>query len=160
MLIGRFGSTTARPYVEGCVIINIGGTNYVADVSFLIDTGADSTMVGPSDFARFGIPPGVMPPFASRCGGIGGGCRFCTVGAATAFVDRRQMYVYAGPIGIPDPSHVPAQMPSILGRDILHRWRVEYNYSKRRLRFEVITADVISPLSVPFRSFVKSPGAV
>ena len=41
-------------------------------------------------------------------------------------------------------------VPTLLGRDVLHRWRMEYDFAASRLEFEVGSADLVAPLSVPF----------
>lgn len=38
-----------------------------------------------------------------------------------------------------------ADIPSVLGRDILNRWRMFYNYQSRRLTFGVLSADFAFP---------------
>lgn len=43
MLRGRFGDTTGAPYIEGRLILT--RLNLTADISFLVDTGADYTVL-------------------------------------------------------------------------------------------------------------------
>jgi hypothetical protein len=53
MLVGRFGNTTGRPYLEGRLFfprLRLGGF-----ISFLIDTGADQTTIMPADNLRIGV---------------------------------------------------------------------------------------------------------
>lgn len=53
MLKGRFGDTTGAPYIEGRLLIprlKIDGY-----VSFLVDTGSDSTVLMQTDGARLGL---------------------------------------------------------------------------------------------------------
>ncbi|MGB2799883.1 MAG: hypothetical protein WBC82_08605 [Dehalococcoidia bacterium] len=38
-------------------------------------------------------------------------------------------------------------LPSLLGRDILDRWRMTYNPQKKQLLFKIILADATVPLS-------------
>lgn len=53
MLRGRFGNTSGRPYLEGRLILP--RIDAQGDVSFLVDTGADKTVMMPADARRLGI---------------------------------------------------------------------------------------------------------
>ena len=53
MLQGRFGDTSGRPYMEGHVLLpRLGWRGYV---SFIFDTGADTSLLMPLDARRMGI---------------------------------------------------------------------------------------------------------
>ncbi len=54
MLHGRFGATTNSPYFEAR--ISIPEPNVSGHVSFLPDTGADTTTLMPADGVRLGLP--------------------------------------------------------------------------------------------------------
>ena len=59
MFSGRYGNTSGRPYLEARVILpnlKIGG-----DVSFIVDTGADRTVLMPIDVKRMGIDYKKLP---------------------------------------------------------------------------------------------------
>ncbi len=45
MLIGRFGHTSGRPYFEARVVLP--HLNVAGNVSFLLDTGADKSLLMP-----------------------------------------------------------------------------------------------------------------
>ena len=53
MLRGRFGDTTGRPYLEGRLLIPRLGID--ANISFLVDTGADTSLLSPSDAFEMGV---------------------------------------------------------------------------------------------------------
>ena len=53
MLHGRFGDTSGRPYMEGHVLLPRLGTR--GNVSFVFDTGADTSLLMPLDGQRMGI---------------------------------------------------------------------------------------------------------
>ena len=53
MLRGRFGDSTGRPYIEGRLIIP--RLNIKSDMSFLVDTGADRSLLMPGDGRRLAI---------------------------------------------------------------------------------------------------------
>ena len=50
MLRGRFEDTTGAPYIEGRLILT--RLSLSVDISFLVDTGADMTVLCPSDAAK------------------------------------------------------------------------------------------------------------
>ena len=98
MIRGRFGDTTGRPYIEGRLIVP--RLNLRSDVSFIVDTGADNSLLMPLDGSSICSPaPDIM------------------------------------------------NIPSLLGRDILDRWRMTYNPSKRYLAFKVLSADYTVPIA-------------
>jgi Aspartyl protease len=53
MLIGRYGSTSGRPFMDAHITIPSLGVS--GPVSFLMDTGADKTVIMPADSKRLGI---------------------------------------------------------------------------------------------------------
>jgi translation initiation factor 2B subunit (eIF-2B alpha/beta/delta family) len=69
MLIGRFGDTTGRPYLEGRLVFP--RLNLQHNVSFLVDTGADRTVIMPADAVTLGIDYSALTG-NEAVGGIGG----------------------------------------------------------------------------------------
>jgi hypothetical protein len=64
MLLGRFGNTSGRPYLEGRLVLTRLGL--AADISFIVDTGADKTVVMPLDGTRLGVDyANLTRPFVS-----------------------------------------------------------------------------------------------
>src|SRR3954452_24025110 len=53
MILGRFGNTSGRPYLAAYIVIP--GLNVSGSVSFLVDTGADGTVLMPTDSIRLGV---------------------------------------------------------------------------------------------------------
>ena len=53
MLQGRYGDTTKSPYVEA--LLHIPRLGIKSDISFLVDTGADYSVLMPADRERMGI---------------------------------------------------------------------------------------------------------
>ena len=53
MLIGRYGDTTGRPYMAAHVHIQSQGI--FGEVSFLLDTGADTSVLMPADAIRLAV---------------------------------------------------------------------------------------------------------
>lgn len=153
MLSGRFGDTSGRPYIEGRVLIPRLGL--WADLSFVVDTGADMTLLMPSDAIALGVD------FRSLVGsqfivGIGGTTHSYAERAVLVFADRRLLYVYDISVHFVAPSHQLADVPSLVGRDIIDRWRMTYEPSRQVLRFEVRSADVIAPIDSMYHRIAPS----
>ena len=72
MLRGRFGDTSGRPYMEGHVLLPRLGLS--GNVSFIFDTGADTSLLMPLDAQRMGIDYGLLGNELSTLG-IGGNPR-------------------------------------------------------------------------------------
>ncbi len=53
------------------------------------------------------------------------------------------MFAYQMEVGIIDDSHQARELPSLLGRDILDRWRMTYCPVDNLLSFEVLSADAM-----------------
>ncbi len=66
--------------------------------------------------------------------------------ALIAFADNDQLYIYSIEIGISPPTPEIMRLPSLLGRDIIDKWRVSYDKPNTTLTAEVITADTKVPL--------------
>lgn len=137
MLRGRFSDGTGRPYLAGELFVprfDIGG-----DLWFLIDTGADKSLVGPDDALRIGVDIGER----SVAAGLGGAVESYREPAWILFTGGDgTLYGYEVEIDF-----VPAQphtldLPSILGREVIDRWRMVYDPTMDVLEFEVRSADL------------------
>jgi len=105
-----------RPLVRAAVS-GIDG-RLVAD-DFLIDSGADRTVLSAALLARLSLPTRSAPS-GSTLSGIGGGCAFVLVTSAVEFIreDGGAVRVRGEFAGFTDPT---ATDVSILGRDVLNR---------------------------------------
>ena len=82
MLHGRFGESSGRPYVSARVFIPRLGP--AGNVSFIFDTGADSSVLMPADAIALGVDHALLSnPFESF--GIGG--------SAPTYVERARWRV-------------------------------------------------------------------
>ena len=145
MLIGRYGDTTGQPYIEGLVSLPRLGIQAV-QVSFLVDTGAGRCILSAVDAKAMGIASadliGDYPVY-----GIGGADTCFEEEAYLAFVDeatgRISYYRVILLIGKREPGGGQT-LPSILGREILHRWRMFYfpRDPEPSLQFEVVSDDL------------------
>ena len=138
MLRGRFGDTSGRPYMEGHVLLPRLG--WSGNVSFIFDTGADTSLLMPLDAQRMGIDYAMFETKASTLG-IGGVAENFIESAYLAFVGDEALYGYGIDLHICKPAEELMTIPSLLGRDIVDRWRVTYDKSALELVAEVISSD-------------------
>lgn len=119
-----------------------------SDISFLVDTGADTTTLFPLDCDKMGIDFSKLPgKVAEDAAGVGGRAKTKTVPATVTFNDPgRKLYVYTIEISVIKPHADIQHIPSLLGRDVLNQWIMRYSYQTRRLTFQVSTADFIYPV--------------
>lgn len=146
MFHGRFGDTSGRPYLEAQVILPRLKVN--SGVSFIVDTGADRTVLMPLDAIRMGIDFRKLRR-AGNLFGIGGSCKSFSEPAIIMFSENRgRLFLYEITIGIVEKKREVMRTRSLLGRDILDRLRMDYNASKQSITFKVISADAIIRLSI------------
>ena len=126
MLVGRFGNTSRAPYIEALVSFPRLGQR--GPVSFLMDSGADGSVLMPVDGKKLGIDyPTLRNPTTST--GIGGLAHGFEELCVIAFADSRYVYSYLlNRMEISVPTKENFRFPSLLGRDILNRWRVVLDY--------------------------------
>ena len=110
------------------------------NISFLFDTGADSSVLMPLDAQRMGIDYKKLRRIEQSFG-IGGASETYIEPAYLAFVGDDELYGYEIDVRICAPSNSILPIPSLLGRDIIDRWRVTYDKPESRLSAEVISSD-------------------
>ena len=140
MIPGRFGNTTGRPYVNGRLLLP--RLQLSTNLSFLVDTGADLSTLMPADGLTIGIDYQAL--INSRVvGGLGGNARCFQEAAVIVFDEPNRTLIRSYFITLIIPQVHPdlMRMPSIVGRDILDRWRMNYDPSKNVLKFTVRSAD-------------------
>lgn len=117
-----------------------------SDISFLVDTGADQSMLHPLDGVRMGIDYTKLTDQDESIG-VGGICRNFVEPALLVFSEpTKRLYVYSIRIAVCPPSPNIMNIPSLLGRDVIDRWHMSYAPAKGRLTFRVLGADVTIPL--------------
>jgi len=145
VITGRFGDTSGRPYIEGRLYLprlNISG-----DISFLVDTGADASILMPSDSKRLGIPFDRLEG-DNVCGGIGGEVHCFTERAVIVFSDPNiALYAYDLDIDIMQDDPQMEDVSSLLGRDALDRWKIIYDPQDSCLQATAHSADMIFDLT-------------
>lgn len=110
------------------------------NVSFIFDTGADTSLLMPLDAQRMGIEYKLFENEVSTLG-IGGESQNFVEPAYLAFVGHDALYGYEIEIHICKPAEKLLNIPSLLGRDIIDRWRVTYNKSASELVAEAVSWD-------------------
>jgi predicted aspartyl protease len=144
MLRGRFGDTSHRPYLEGRVYFP--RLKLQSDISFLVDTGADRTIIMPDDAKRSGVDFNQLTG-NEDIGGASGHMNTFVEHAIVVFADTKvALYAYRLDVLIAPAGQDLSRTPSLLGRDILDRWRMIYYPKAGRLLFTVIDADVTIPV--------------
>ena len=137
MIRSFFGPRNA-PYVSCRVILPRFGLDRRID--FLMDTGADSTCLHPSDAQDLGVPFDMLRD-ASISSGIGGGASYYRERATIEFRDGPITSVYDIRLLIAKPTTSNARLPSLLGRNIINRWSVLYEPINGRLECRALDAD-------------------
>ncbi len=140
MIRGRFGDTTTTPFVEASIHLpRFGLWGYV---SFLADTGASGTVLMPTDAKKLAINFNKLKnPKISRT--VGGPARGYLEQAVLSFLDQdsNRIYAYNAEIQIFEPTRDNATLPSLLGRDVLNRWRVLIDFPRRNVECTPFTWD-------------------
>ena len=106
----------------------------------LADTGASATCLHPADAIRAGIP---FERLGNRIDylGIGGTSAYFREAANLLFEDESYLRIYRLDLLIAAPTSNNRELPSLLGRDVLNRWRMDYNPTGDRLEWTVHDAD-------------------
>ena len=137
MIVGHFDAF-GRPYVKGRVIIP--RLDVSENVSFLVDTGADSTCLHPRDALGAGVPFGrLRNRELSR--GIGGSSPYFHEPATLVFPDGRAARLYGVGLLIAEPDEANGNLPSLLGRNVINHWYMAYDPANGRLECTARYAD-------------------
>ena len=110
------------------------------NVSFIFDTGADTSLLMPLDGQRMGVDYEAFEEEGVSLG-IGGVSANYIESAYLVFVGDEALYGYEIKLRVCKPSDDLMTVPSLLGRDIIDRWRVTYDKPAQELLAEVISAD-------------------
>ena len=110
------------------------GTSTVTTIPFLIDTGADDTVLHPRDLEQSQghllETPFDEHPERQRIGGIGGGAYIIPLSVRLFFrieggTDRLWLDCR---VWVAEPTATNRRLPSLLGRDLLHLFRLTIDY--------------------------------
>jgi hypothetical protein len=139
------GGAVKRPYVYGYVTIP--SLQVEGDVEFLVDTGADTTLLAPYDALALGIDVTRLPPgLPTR--GVGGTAPTATV-QATLILDSSTFSLtlrILAPQGR-QQQHALAYIPSLLGRDIISHFALFFE--ERSDRVLLLEPGEVATLQLP-----------
>ena len=127
-------------YLSGRV--HLPGLNFDEEIQFLVDTGADSTCIGPEFLEAAGVEIGALGNFEPcKLHGIGGSADGFDVPGLLVFDDGEQEYRYPVNVTVPAPQLKKADeddvpIGALLGLDILRQWRMTYDSLKGVLTFD------------------------
>ena len=132
-MITGFFSSRGRPYILGIITLPRFGVS--TDVYFLLDTGADSSCLHLVDALNLAVPESSLGN-ESYVGGIGGNAAYYREPSTITFTygDGR-IYEVSYNIDLDlSYSDETIGLPSLLGRDILDDWHIEYSRKRNLLR--------------------------
>ena len=129
MILGRFDSR-GRPFVECRVRIPRLQVN--ARILCLLDTGADAAYIHQDGAESLRIPfEQLGNRVASR--GVGGRSAYFRETAFLSFVDGSLVRAYEVPLRIAEPNRSSVGLPSLLGRNVINHWYMQYDPTNGRL---------------------------
>ena len=139
MISGWF-DTRARPKVRARLVIPRFGVS--GRIDFLIDTGATVTTLHPDDGRRISCPFDELQDPRNMVG-VGGSNQYFQEMAVVVLYGRASTHTFEiemlvskpQPPSASNPRPVVNRLPSLLGRDVLNRMRMDYDFSARRLEF-------------------------
>ena len=109
-------------------------------ILFLLDTGADITCLHTRDSRRAHVPFSTLRS-RTYTRGIGGASRYFRETAITSFSDGSQTRYYVVELHIAEPNESNENLPSLLGRNIINKWYMQYDPANDRLEFTARHAD-------------------
>lgn len=138
MIAGRFG-THGEPFSRARLVIPRLGIDQ--EIDFLVDTGADDTCLHPADGIRIQFPFQELD-MPSLSAGVGGSYPYYREIAFIVLADSDGNHAFDITLAIarpqlPTPSNprpVVNRLPSLLGRDVLNRLRMDYDHPAGRLQ--------------------------
>ena len=132
-----------RPYIN-VVVTFLDAGNQSIEIEFVVDTGADHTLLSPGDARRLhrelGLDIRTMPR-GNPIGGVGGSAETRIV-RTTLVIDT---YTTTMDVPIIDSPPSPYDMPSLIGRDIIYDFALFMEHSADRLHL-LRTGEEIIPL--------------
>ena len=122
MIFGYFDK--GRPYIEARLTIPT--LECDRHIPLVFDTGADSTILMPQEGTRFQINYERLR-FDGTASGMGGVVNHSVVDASISFWSDLAVYNYRINLLVCPPEENLMAIPSLLGRDVINKWRVTYD---------------------------------
>ena len=144
MIRGSFGDTSGRPYIDGRLTIK--RLKIVDYIRFCLDTGSDNCILLPTDSRKWKIDFNSLNQTERQCS-LNGVCDLYVEPAVIQFFEPR-CFIYSYNIDLRIAPGTPEieQLPSLLGRDILNHWAINYCKAKNRLNIKIMSATKIVPI--------------
>ena len=143
MIVGEF-DVRGRPFIWGRLVIPRLRVDHW--MYFLMDTGAERTCLHFGDVDRARIPVdrlgGVLQ---SR--GIGGLWAYYREPALLSLDDQSYTRVYRVELLIATQDEAISTLPSLLGRDVINQWNINYDPANATLECLVRSADYTLPVN-------------
>jgi hypothetical protein len=140
---GSFDPETRRPYCQGLLFIP--RLKISSPIDFIVDTGSDVTTLNPGDGKRMKIDYSRLI-YSEPVMAVDSEHKAAVLQAVVAFAsDEGILPIYSIQLHITPYSLTSEKLPSMLGTDILHRWKMNWNPSEDVLEFIIITYDNILP---------------
>ena len=137
MILGEFDER-GRPFVRGRLVAP--RLEIDESVLFLLDTGADVTCLHPADAKNVDLPFDQLRNETSYRG-VGGTSPYFVEPVILSFTDKLQARLYTVQLLIAEPNRSNEVLPSLLGRDVINNWHIEYDPTRSRLECNVRHAD-------------------
>ena len=132
MVIAGYFTAEGHPRIRTRVSLpRLGVAN---EIFFLVDTGSDTTILHPKDGDRIGCPFDRLENPAS-VSSISGAQTYYVEPAVVSFFDGAVRRDFRTAIYIARPLPELDELDSLLGRDVLNRLGMEYDFERRHLRF-------------------------
>lgn len=124
----RHDGARSRPFVSALLVIP--SLQLSADTAFLVDTGADGTLLAPRDAALLGVDIASLP-LGPPSTGVGGTVRTAQT-AATITLGTHTYDLTLCILAAETRAQrlALARIPSLLGRDILARFALFYDHAQ------------------------------
>ena len=136
MLTGWFDE--GRPYIEAR--LDLPRLGHTTRLTLLVDTGADGSVLMPRDGRMMGVDYSALRnPVPLH--GVGGSTMACYEHANLWFQDGQKGFGYDVALAIVLPFEEDEAIGSLLGRDVLDRWRMDYFPLGTSLQFDVQSCD-------------------
>lgn len=140
---GSFDPETGRPYCQGLLFIPVFNKSSLID--FIVDTGSDVTTLNPGDGLKMKIDYRKLD-YSEPCIAVGSSHNACLVQAVLGFLsDDGSLLGYIVGLHITPKLKGSEQLPSLLGTDVLRKWRLHWDPSQDILDFEPLSYDRIAP---------------
>ena len=113
-------------------------------VSFLLDTGADQTVLMPADALRLNLDHAQLRGSVQSVGVGGPSQDFLETGVIV--VTDGVLHAYSINVIVSQPRQELMGVPSLIGRNIMNRWRVVFDYTSKTVTAEILSSDFQAPI--------------